>query len=100
MTKEVGIYLNGKQLITSTDEELEPNYKVLKDYGDFVEGDDGWLYWHSKDNTAGGQVVKDMPLGSMILKDKGKLTIYHSPNYHNLGYVYIDGELSILSVKH
>lgn len=99
MAKEVEIYINGKHLKTITDEGLEPHYKVIKDYGDFVEADNGWLYWNSQDSVAEGQVAKDTPLGTMTLKDKGVLTIYRSPNYHNLGYVYIDGELNILSAQ-
>lgn len=98
MSKEVSIYLNGKELFNMTEQTEQTTYKVIKDYGDFVEADNGMLYWDSDDGLSGGQVPKDTVIGTMTYKSsKGVVTVYRSPNYHNIGYIYIDGNIYILS---
>lgn len=98
MSKEVAIYLNGKQLFSTTDTPVKPGYKIIKDYGDFVEADNGMLYWDSEDDVSGGQVQKDTSIGTMTLgENKSIFTVYRSPNFNNVGYIYIDKEIYILS---
>ncbi|MDT9683316.1 hypothetical protein RND61_14720 [Streptomyces sp. TRM76323] len=97
--KQLDLFIGGEKLQTVTDEPQEISYKPVKDYGDFIEADDGMLYWHWGDSSiSGGQVKKDTPIGLITLEHE-TLNIFLSPNPRNLGYIYIDGELNILSRK-